>query len=274
MKRMKRSIGIGLILGLFLCILFTLWDGASKTGQAEESALHRIQRTGVMKVGWALWFPWMVMDEKTKKLTGIGPDVIEELAKALGNVKIEWVADNWATLVAGLQANKFDITYPLGVTLPRAMACDYSEDTQKEAQTFLVKKKDAGRFKTMEDVDQPGVKISATLGSNTELYLTRAFKKPEIIRFKSSPEGLMALVLGKVDVWANTGSSIADALKAQPDTVVIKGHFALGKNCFAIKQGDQIFLNWLNLFVADLKETGTLDRILKKYGQKREVFFD
>jgi cyclohexadienyl dehydratase len=274
MKRMKHGVVVGLILGLFLCISLILWDGASKTARAEESALLRIERTGVMRVGWALWFPWMTMDEKTKKLTGIGPDVIEELAKALGGVKIEWVADNWATLVAGLQANKFDIIYPLGVTLPRALACEYSDDTTREAQTFLVKKKDAGRFKTMEDVDQPGVKISATLGSNTELYLTRIFKKPEIIRFKSSPEGLMALVLGKVDAWANTGSAIADAMKAHPDTTVIKGHFALGKNCFAIRQGDQIFLNWLNLFIADMKETGTLDRILKKYGQKREVFFD
>lgn len=270
--RRKGLIGIS-IFGLALFLFLILSSGASVAAE-QESALHRIQRTGVIRVGWALWFPWMVMDEKTKKLTGIGPDVIEELAKALGNVKIEWVADNWATLVAGLQANKFDITYPLGATLPRALAADFSDDTTREAQTFLVKKKDAGRFKSMEDVDQPGVKISATLGSNTELYLTRIFKKPEIIRLKSSPEGLMALVLGKVDAWANTGSAIADAMKAHPDTTPIKGSFALGKNCFAIRQGDQIFLNWLNLFIADMKETGTLDQILKKYGQKREVFFD
>lgn len=38
------------------------------------------------------------VDEKTKNISGIGPDVMEELAKALGDVMIEWVADSWATL--------------------------------------------------------------------------------------------------------------------------------------------------------------------------------
>jgi ABC-type amino acid transport substrate-binding protein len=263
-----------LVLALAFCLFLTLSNGSPAAAADQESALHRIQRTGVLRVGYALWFPWTYVDEKTKKLSGIGPGVIEELAKALGNVKIEWVADSWGTLPAGLQANKFDITYPLGVTLPRALACDFTDDTMREAQTFLIKKKDASRFKTFEDVNQTGVKVSVCLGTNTDMYLTRLFTKPEIVRIKSSPESLMALVLGKVDVWASTGSAIADAMKVHPDTTVVKGHFALGKNCMAIRQGDQIFFNWLNLFIADMKETGTMDRMFKKYGMKREVFFE
>jgi polar amino acid transport system substrate-binding protein len=270
----KELIRIVLVLGLVTGLFTILWGGSLAFAAEQESALHRIQRTGVIRVGWALWFPWMQMDSKTNKLHGIGPDVIEELAKALGNVKIEWVADSWGTLVAGLQAGKFDVTYPLGLTLPRALAAAFTDDTMKEAQTFLIKKKHAGRFKNIWDLDQPGVKISATLGSNTELYLTRSFKKPEIIRLKSSPEGLMALVLGKVDAWANTGSAMMDAMKEHKDTTVVKGSFALGKNCMAIRQGDHVFLNWLNYFIAEMKETGTLDRIFQKYGLKREVFFD
>lgn len=272
--RKKRLTGFVLVLGLTLCLLLTLFNGSPATATDQESALHRIQRTGVVRAGWAAWWPWMFVDEKTKKLSGIGPEVIEELAKALGNVKIEWVADSWGTLVAGLQANKFDITYPLGVTLPRALACDFTDNTNREAQTFMTKKKDAGRFKTLEDIDQSGVKISCTLGTNTELYLTRIIKNAEIVRFKTTPEDIMALVLGKVNVEANTASAIVDAIKTHQDLTPIKVTFALGKNCFAIRQGDQIFLNWLNLFIADMKETGTLDRIFRKYGTKREVFFD
>ena len=261
------------VFSLFLILFSSLEAGSSASAADQESTLHRIQRTGVIRVGWALWYPWMSLDEKTKKLTGIGPEVVEELAKALGNVKIEWVADNWATLVAGLQSNKFDITYPLGVTLPRALAIDYTDDTMLEAQTFLIKKKDITKFRTFEDVNQPGVKMSVCLGSNTDMYVTRIFTKPEIVRIKSDPEAIMSLVLGKVDTYAGTGSALVDALKAHPDTAVIKGSFALGKNCMAIRQGDQIFLNWLNLFIADMKETGALDRIFQKYGAKREIFF-
>jgi cyclohexadienyl dehydratase len=260
---------------ILFCLLLILGSMPLAAMAAErESALMRIQRTGVLRVGWATWFPWSYIDQKTNKLTGIGPDVVEELARALGNVKIEWVADNWATLVAGLQADKFDVTYPLGVTLPRAMACDFTEDTTREGITFLIKKKDSAKFKSFDEVDQPGVKIAVTLGSNGDLYATKFFKKPEIIRLKSSPEGVMAVVLGKADAYSAPASQIVDAMKQHPDVAPVKGSFALGKNAMAIRQGDQVFLNWLNLFIADLKETKALDRILQKYGTKREVFFD
>ena len=138
---MKRKRLKSLIFFLGLLLLLSSFQGSRSSAYAQESALQRIQRSGVIRVGWALWYPWMSLDDKTKKLVGIGPDVMEELAKALGNVKIQWVADNWATLVAGLQSNKFDITYPLGVTLPRALAIDYTDDTMLEAQTFLIQKR-------------------------------------------------------------------------------------------------------------------------------------
>jgi ABC-type amino acid transport substrate-binding protein len=263
------------IVTLAICLFLSLWSQPSIVAAAErESALTRIQRTGVIRAGWATWFPWSFVDSKTNKLVGIGPEVMEELANALGNVKIEWIADNWATLVAGLQADKFDVTYPLGVTLPRAMACDFTDDTTREGITFLIKKKDTTKFKSFDDVDQPGVKIAVTLGSNGDLYAAKFFKKPEIVRLKSSPEGVMAVVLGKADAYSAPASQIVDAMKTHKEIAPIKGSFALGKNAMAIRQGDQSFLNWLNLFIADMKETRTLDRILQKYGTKREVFFD
>ncbi len=263
-----------LIFSLAICLFLILWDGSFATAAEQESALLRIQRTRVIRVGWALWFPWMVMDDKTKKLTGMGPDIVEELAKALGDVKIEWVADNWATLPAGLQANKFDLTFPLGVTYQRALAVEFTNDMMREAMYFMIKKKDTSKFKSFEDVDQPGVKVCTTLGSYVDTELTPLLKKAEYIRYKSSPEGLMALVVGRSDVWANAASALLDAMKAQPDVTVIKKHWAVGRLCIAVPQGDQVFLNFLNVFVAKMKETGRLEQIYKKYGQKVEIFFD
>ena len=270
--RKQEWIGTVSIITLVLCLCLVLGQVSFATAAERESALHRIQRSGVLRVGWALWFPWTYVDQKTNKIVGMGPDVMEELAKAMG-VKIEWVADSWATLSAGIQADKFDIVYPFTITLPRALAVDYTDDTMRESINFLIMKKDASKFKTPEDVDQPGVKIGATLGSNVEYHVTRLVKKAEIIRLKSQAEGLMSLTLGKVDVLSNAGSGIADAMKNYPTTAVIKGSLALAKNSMCIRQGDQIFLNFLNLFIADMKETGTLDRIFQKYGAKREIFF-
>lgn len=271
--RRENWTGIVSILGLALCLCLILWDGSSASAAERESALHRIQRTGVIRVGWGLWFPWTYVDQKTNKLVGIGPEVMEELAKAMGNVKIEWVADSWPTMAAGIQGDKFDIAYPFTIILSRALVVDYTDDTTRESINFLIMKKDAKRFKTNEDVDQPGVKIGATIGTSVDYHATRLMRKAEIIRLKSPAESLMSLTLGKIDVVVNQGSGIADAMKNYPNTTVIKGSLGLMKNSMCIRQGDQIFLNFLNLFIADLKETGTLDRILQKYGTKREIFF-
>jgi len=269
----KNVVRVGIVLGGAILLLFILLGGSSVNAAEYESALNRIQRTQIIRFGWALWFPWNSVDQKTNKVVGIGPDVVEEMAKALGNVKIEFVADSWGTLAGGLQAGKFDLIYPFGSTLKRALAVDFTDDTMRESQNFLIRKKDSAKFKTVEDVNRPGVKVGASLGTNTEYELTRLYKNPEIIRYKSIAEGFMSLSLGKIDVVANTGSGCADAVRQYPDLMVIKGHFALAKNCMAVRQGDQIFLNWLNLFIADMKETKTLDRIFQKYGIKREVFF-
>jgi polar amino acid transport system substrate-binding protein len=274
MMRRKGLKEVVTIFGLIICLFFILGGGSFVAAQ-EESALHRIKRTGVIRIGWAAHVPWMRLDEKTNKVVGISSDVYEELVRALGNVRMEWVADSWVTIIAGLQSNKFDIVFPLAFSIERALACEYTNDMMREANTFLIKKKDTTKFKTHDDINQPGVKIAVTLGSSSDIYLTKSnIKKPEIVRLKSSPECLMAMTLGKVDAWATNGSALLDASKAHPDTTVVKGSYATGKINMGIKQGDQIFLNWLNLFIGDMMETGALDRIYQKYGTKREIFFD
>jgi ABC-type amino acid transport substrate-binding protein len=274
MMRRKGLKEVVTIFGLIICLFFILWGGSFVAAQ-EESALYRIKRTGVIRIGWAAHVPWMRLDEKTNKVVGISADVYDELTKALGNLRIEWIADSWVTIIAGLQSNKFDIVFPLAFSIERALACEFTDDMMREAHSFLVKKKDATRFKTHDDINQPGVKIVVTLGSAPDIHLTKSYiKKPEIIRLKSSPECLMAMTLGKADAWATNGSALLDAMKAHPETTVVKGSYSLSKLNMGIKQGDQTFLNWLNIFIGDMKETGALDRIYQKYGTKREVFFD
>src|SRR5947209_6413301 len=73
------------------------------------STLTRVTKAKELRVGWSAWFPFMYVDPKTEKLTGFTVDLYEQhLAKALG-VKIVWVEQPWSTMMAGLQADKFDV---------------------------------------------------------------------------------------------------------------------------------------------------------------------
>src|SRR6185369_8923618 len=91
-----------------------------------ESTLTRVTKAKELRVGWSTWFPFMYIDPKTSKLTGFTVDLYEQhLAKALG-VKIKWVENPWSTMMAGLQADKFDIVSNANRTFQRLLAAEYA----------------------------------------------------------------------------------------------------------------------------------------------------
>jgi len=145
---------------------------------AAESALDTIQRTKTLRVGWAVVHPYIFRDPKNNEITGFSIDLMRDMAGALGDgVQLQMVEDSWATLAAGLQANKFDIVPLLAVTLPRALAVGFSNPYTKHGLTLLAPKDAVAKTKSWKDFDKPGTKIGVTLGSNTDWYLTRAIKQ-------------------------------------------------------------------------------------------------
>jgi len=184
---------------------------------AAESALDTIQRTKTLRVGWAVVHPYIFRDPKNNEITGFSIDLMRDMAGALGDgVQLQMVEDSWATLAAGLQANKFDIVPLLAVTLPRALAVGFSNPYTKHGLTLLAPKDAVAKTKSWKDFDKPGTKIGVTLGSNTDWYLTRAIKQAEIVRLKSVPENILAVTSGRTNAYASTTDSLQAIKKEQP----------------------------------------------------------
>ncbi|MEC8110782.1 MAG: transporter substrate-binding domain-containing protein, partial [Pseudomonadota bacterium] len=75
-----------------------------------QSALQDILSTGVLKVGTTGdWNPMTMKDPATNSYTGYDIDVMTELAKDL-DVKLEFVATDWKTLVSGVVSGKYHMT--------------------------------------------------------------------------------------------------------------------------------------------------------------------
>src|SRR5687767_8175308 len=94
------------------------------------TALDRIEKDKVLRVGWAVWHPYVFRDPKTNQIQGVSFDMLQDLAKAF-NARLEWVEDSWATLPAGVQASKFEITNLMAITPPRAQVVDFSDPVTK-----------------------------------------------------------------------------------------------------------------------------------------------
>ena len=229
------------------------------------SVLDRVQKEHVLRVGWGTWYPYIFKDPKTNKLSGFSYDLIEDLGKTL-NARVDWVEDSWATMVAGIQAHKFDMTNVMAITPPRAEAVSFSEPVTKHGLAVLVSKDKLASVKSWQDMNKPGTKVAVTLGSNTDFYATKAFTSAELVRQRTSPESIMALTTGKVDGYASTVDSLVPYTKEYPSLAVVPGEFGSSEVSFPVPKGDEAMLKAVNEFVRARKKSGALKALLDKYG--------
>jgi polar amino acid transport system substrate-binding protein len=241
--------------------------GGLAFAQAPQSKLDTIPKVNVLKVGWAVFHPYIYRDPKTNQVTGFSIDLANEMAKGLGdNVKVELVEDGWGTFAAGLQANKFDVFPGAAISLRRALAVSFSEPYTKQTYTLLAKNEDAAKAKSWKDFDRQGQKITTVLGSTTDTYLTNLVKQAEIVRVKTVPDGMLALMSGRANAYASTADSLVALRREQPSLAIVQGGFASSGFAFALPRGDAQWTAWVNEFVREMKRTGRITQLLDKYG--------
>jgi ABC-type amino acid transport substrate-binding protein len=232
---------------------------------AKPSALDRIEKEKTLRVGWAVWHPYVFRDPKTNQVQGVSYDLLNDFAKALG-AKLEWVEDSWGTLPAGIQAGKFEITNLMAITPPRAKVVDFSEPVTKHGLSLLAPKDEVAKTKGWEEWDKSGIKIAVTLGANSDMFVTEKFKKAEIVRLKTVPENVLALVSGRVNAHASTIDALKTIQKEHPQMSIVPGSFGSSEVAFALPQGDTALAGKINELVRKAKSSGRIKQLLDKYG--------
>ncbi len=235
------------------------------TGAARSPALDRIEKEKVLRVGWAVWHPYVFRDAKTNQIQGLSYDLLQDMARALG-ARLEWVEDSWATLPAGVQAGKFEITNLMAITPPRAQVVDFSEPVTKHGLSLIAPREEVAKTRSWEDWDRPGIKIAVTLGANSDMFVTQKFKKAEIVRLKTVPENVLALVSGRVHAHASTIDALKTIQREHPQLAIVPGSFGASEVAFALPKGDTAFAGRVNEFVQQAKRSGRIRQLLEKYG--------
>ena len=251
-----------------------LTGGGIKAVHAQDtgSRLEQIQRAGTVRVGMAQFSPFVSKNPDTNQLEGLEVDMAERLATEL-DVELELVEGTWSTLFAGLHADKYDVVMSGSKrTLQRAMAVNFTEPYVSLTEHALVRESD--NIETWTDLDQEGATICSVLGGAAHLGLTRdhadAIQHAEILPLKELTLCGQAVIGGQVTAWVEDVVSTSSFAKAHPDAglKIISIPFAThGEgNGYAVAKGDMDLLNWLNLFVAKMKNTGEYRRLAEKYG--------
>jgi cyclohexadienyl dehydratase len=235
----------------------------------KESHLNRILSSGVLRVGTTGDFnPMSFRDPGSKDYKGHQIDIAKRLAEDMG-VKVEFVPTDWKTLISGITANKYDVVMTgTSMTVSRAKAVGYTLPWGRTGYMPLTQKKNAGRFKTWEDLNDPNVTVAYNLGTSFEEFVKRELPKAKVKRVESPARDWQELVAGRVDV---TISSILEAsvLAQKHKNLVplfgddVRNSVPLG---FLVAQDDQVWLNFMNNWVMMKTSLGYFKSVNEKWG--------
>lgn len=235
-----------------------------------QSALNDILNTGVLKVGTTGdWNPMTMKDVTTNSYTGYDIDVMNELAKDLG-VKVEFVPADWKTLVSGVTAGKYHMTGSASVSPARAKATGYSTPYFSLATVPLILKKNADKFKDWADMNKGDVTVAATLGTTQEKQVKQYFPDAKHQIVEAPARDFQEVLSGRADAHITSNVEALKLVEKYPQMMIVPVSAPKSPTPIAmlLPQSDQVWINYVNTWVALKTERGFFNTLGKKWRLK------
>lgn len=234
--------------------------------QQLQSRLFEVTKSKKLRVcQFPLYYSISFRNPKSGQIEGIDADLAKELAKELG-AELEIVESSFGSFIADLQANKCEIgMFGVGATLRRAQAVEFSKP-YLITNIYAVTRK-GGTIAKWEDIDKKGVKVAVSLGSYIETFMKTYLKNAELVSVAPPNTREGELVAQRVDVIM---TDFPTAIKVTDEfdwaTYILPAEkLAITPYAYVVPQGDQIWLNFINLFVDTIKLDGRLMTYARKH---------
>ena len=245
-----------------------VWPQGDAVAQQTDSRLYRITKSGTLRVcQYPLYYSISHRNPQTGMIEGIDADLSKELAKELG-VELEIVESSFGTFIADLQADKCEIgMFGVGATMARAAAVAFSEPYLLTS-IFGVGRA-GGTVAAWEDIDKEGIRVAVSLGSYIEPFMKDYLKAAEVVVVAPPATRESELVAGRVDIIMTdypTAVKVTDEFDWAV-TIAPNETLRLTPYSYVVPHGDQIWLNYVNLFVRTIK----LDGRLQFYAEKNKL---
>lgn len=238
---------------------------AADINLAQKSTLNSIVQKGELRVGLDPGYMPFEMKNKKGKIIGFDIDIASAMAKGMG-VKLVIVPTAWDGIIAGLLTDKYDIIIAgMTITQKRNLKVSFAHPYISVGQTLLANKKFAG--KTWKDLDKSKYTIVAKIGTTGEIAAKEMFKHAKIRTFDSESDAAQEVINGKADafIYDKPYNAIFYATKGKGKIVYMDKDLTYEPLGFAVKQGDPVFINWLNNFLNQIKKDGRYQKMYNKW---------
>jgi ABC-type amino acid transport substrate-binding protein len=253
------------------CLVAALLVAASTMAPTVQArTLKDILASKKIRLGTIPYPPMTQMDPKTGTYSGLWVDGPKFMFEQLG-LEVELVETKWSTFPSGLQSDQFDVFIGGAFATPkRAAAVEFTRPVMYMGHSVTIRKEDAGKFKTMADLDKPGITIATVLGTSGHEYLKQNFKQATIKALDTGDltQDSLEVLAGRADAALEDAFKVAQVVAMHPDKLVdLYGNrpFNLLPIAYALKDGNQDLLQFINTGLEWMDSTGKWQELAIPY---------
>ena len=251
-------------------LAFAALAAAQSTVSAQKSRLHRVLESGVLRVGTTGDFrPMSFRDPKTNEYAGHDVEVAQELAKDLG-VKVEFVPTEWKTLINGIQTDKYDVAMSgISMNVDRAKVAAFTLPYMEFGTVPVVRKKDAGKFKSWGDIDKSAITVATTLGTVFDQQAKEYFKQAKRKQVEAPALSYQEVLAGRADACITSNVEAASLVQTYPQLAIVPVDRARSRRpaSLLVAQDDVVWLNFLNQWITMKRSSEFFDGLHRKWLQ-------
>ena len=246
-------------------VLFCLLLLAAMPARA-QSVLSEILARGTLRVGLTGDYRPFSIKDADGHFTGLDVDEAEALAKGMG-VTLEIVPTAWPNLMADLLAHKYDVGMGgITVTLDRAKTAYFSAPVMRSGKTPIARCADKGKYDTLAQIDQPGVKVIVNPGGTNERFAKARLHQAEIVMFPDNATIFGEIVAGHADVMMTDAVETRLQQRLHPELCAVHPDqpFDTSELAFMLPQ-DMPLQQFVDQFLLIEQEDGTRAARLAKW---------
>ena len=244
----------------------------TSTPPLSKGTLERVLSSGVIRCGYVIYPPNLIVDPTTKKISGIFPEVLEQAAGNLG-LKVEWSEEvAWGTMIEGLQAGRYDlIGSPVWPTGQRLRVADFTEPLHYNGVEIYVRADDSRFDAKIATLNDSKFSIATMDGEAAASIAKEDFPQAKTVslpQIADLSQLLLTVAGGKADVTFVDSIIAGQFIKANPGKIKPARPglpIRLYANEMMLKQSDEAFRRALDGAISDLQNNGIVDQIIKKY---------
>ncbi|MFC3533208.1 transporter substrate-binding domain-containing protein [Vogesella facilis] len=190
-------------------ILALAIPGVAKADDVEPLWTN-VKKAGVLRCGAAVAPPYVIRDPMSGNYSGFFADLCRDFGQNVLKVKVQFVDTTWDNIVAGLQANKWDLSIALNNTPERAKAISFSTAASNYEVSFVYNKTNAKvgkKLVSLADIDKPGAVVAVMSGTSQDKAVSAVLKQAQIMRLPGIDETRLAVTSRRADFIADASDT-------------------------------------------------------------------